>query len=275
MRCNYHEMTQEEIQTTLTRLLKAGPIRLSDLVLPTVNDNLRKVAKSRTGTDFEVEWFAVNEAVWSLVARRLAWIEIDQAHPMAWFIQLTERGKAAAESKAFNPEDSTGYMRRLVQDSPATSAAVQLYLRESLKSFEQECYLASAVLLGVAAEACMLETADAFVNWSGEPAAKLRRMLENPRTFYLAKLEGFQKCLAVTKGSLPMDLSDNLDLDVTAVLQLIRLTRNDAGRPTGRRINREDAFNHLVLYARANKRLYDLVGFFKDETSRGESIAAA
>jgi hypothetical protein len=56
---------------------------------------------------------------------------------------------------------------------------------------------------------------------------------------------------------------------------LIRLTRNDAGRPTGRRINREDAFNHLVLYARANKRLYDLVGFFKDETSRGESIAAA
>src|SRR5215475_13743338 len=104
-------MNQEEIQTTLIELLKAGPIRLSELVLPAVNNNLRKVAKSRTGTDFEVQWFAVNEAVWSLVARRLAWIEIDEAHPSAWFIQLTERGKAAAESEAVNPDDPLGYMR--------------------------------------------------------------------------------------------------------------------------------------------------------------------
>jgi hypothetical protein len=136
-------------------------------------------------------------------------------------------------------------------------------LENRLKSFEQECYLASAVMLGVAAEACMLETADVFVKWSGKPAEKLKQMLENPRTFYVAKLEGFQKSLAAAKGSLPPELSDNLDLDVTAVIQLIRLTRNDAGHPTGRQIDREDAFNHLVIYARANKRLYDLIDFFK------------
>lgn len=271
--CN--DMTQEQIQTTLMNVLNTGPIRLSDLVLPTVNDKLRKVAKSRTGTDFEVEWFAVNEAVWSLVARRLAWIEIDQAHPMAWFVQLTERGKAAAESEAVNPDDPLGYMRRLLQAAPATSDVVQLYLRESLKSFEQECYLASAVMLGVAAEACMLETANAFVNWSGESARKLRQMLESPRTYYVAKLEGFQKCLAVAKGSLPSEFSDNLDLDVTAVLQLIRVTRNAAGHPTRRQIDREDAFNHLVIYARANKRLYDLMGFFKSEISLNQSAAVA
>jgi hypothetical protein len=268
-------MTQEEVQTTLMNLLNAGPIRLSDLVLPTVNDKLRKVAKSRTGTDFEVEWFAVNEAVWSLVARRLAWIEIDEAHPMAWFVQLTERGKAAAESRAVNPDDPLGYMRRLLQAAPATSNVVQLYLRESLKSFEQECYLASAVMLGVAAEACMLETADAFVVWSGECARKLRQMLESPRTSYVAKLEGFQKCLAAAKGSLPPELSDNLDLDVTVALQLIRVTRNDAGHPTGRQIDREDAFNHFVIYARANKRLYDLLCFFNGELWRNQSAAVA
>ena len=49
----------------------------------------------------------------------------------------------------------------------------------------------------------------------------------------------------------------------TAVLQLIRLIRNDAGHPTGRQIDREDAFNHLAIYARANKRLYALMRFFK------------
>jgi hypothetical protein len=56
----------------------------------------------------------------------------------------------------------------LLQAAPATSDVVQLYLRESLKSFEQECYLASAVMLGVAAEACMLEAAEAFVQWTGK-----------------------------------------------------------------------------------------------------------
>ena len=94
-------------------------------------------------------------------------------------------------------------MQGLLQAAPATSDVVQLYLRESLKSFEQECYLASAVMLGVAAEACMLEAAEAFVQWSGEPARNLKAILENPRTFYVVKLEEFQKRLAAPRGSLP------------------------------------------------------------------------
>jgi hypothetical protein len=268
-------MTQEEIQTTLLKLLKAGPFLLGHLVLPQTNDQLRARVRSQTQVDFEVEWAEVNEAVWGLVVRRLAWIATYAANPNDWYVQLTERGKAAAESEAVNPDDPLGYMRRLLQVAPSTSDVVQLYLRESLKSFEQDCYLASAVMLGVAAEACMLETADAFVNWSGEPAKKLRQMLESTRTFYVAKLEAFQKCLAAAKGLLPRELSDNLDLDVTAVIQLIRLTRNDAGHPTGRQIDREDAFNHLVIYARANKRLYDLMGWFKDEILLSQSTAVA
>ena len=164
-------------------------------------------------------------------------------------------------------------MRRLLRDAPRTSAVVQLYLGESLKSLEQECYLSSAVMLGVAAEACMLEAADAFVKWSGTPARNLKAMLENARTFYVVKLEEFQKRLAAAKGSLPAELSDNLDLDVTAVLQLIRLTRNEAGHQTGRQIDRQDAFDHLVIYARANKRLYELMNFFNSEMTRGQSAA--
>jgi hypothetical protein len=85
--------------------LKDGAVILGELVYPTANNSLRKAVKSRTGTDFEVDWFEVNEAVWSLVARRLAWIEINKAHPINWIIQLTERGKSAAESEPVNPDD--------------------------------------------------------------------------------------------------------------------------------------------------------------------------
>jgi hypothetical protein len=268
-------MTQEEIKDVLLKLLKSGAVSLGDLVSPAKNNELRKAVKSRTGVDFRAEWFEVNEAVWGLVVRRLVWIATHHPYPNQWYLQLTERGKAVANSEAVNPDDPLGYMRRLLRDAPGTSDVVQLYLRESLKSFEQGDYLASAVMLGVAAEACMLETAEAFVNWSGTTASRLKEMLENPRAFYVTKLEQFQKRLTTAKSSLPRELSDNLDLDVTAVLQLIRLTRNDAGHPTGRKIDREDAFNHLVIYARANKRLYDLISFFKSDTGRSQSTAVA
>lgn len=260
-------MTQEEIQTTLLKFLQPESYKLVALVHPNMNNLLRARVKSQVHVDFQVEWFEVNKAVWALIARRLAWIAMFESSPHEWRVELTERGKAAANSEAVNPDDPLGYMRRLLRDAPTTSDVVQLYLRESLKSFEQECYLASAVMLGVAAEACMLEAADAFVKWSGTPARNLKAMLENPRTFYVAKLEEFQKRLTAAKGQLPSVLSDNLDLNVTAVLQLIRLTRNDAGHPTGRQIDHQDAFDHLVIYARANKRLYELMGFFKSSKS--------
>jgi hypothetical protein len=258
-------MTQEEIQTTLLKLLKvSGAIHLGELVSPNANEQIRRAVRARTGVDFEVEWSAINEALWSLIVRRLAWVATYERNPNAWYVSLTERGKAAAQGESVNPDDPSGYLKKLLRDAPETSEVVQLYLRESLNSFEQECYLASAVMLGVAAEACMLDTADVFVNWNGSPAEKLKEILENPRTFYVVKLEAFQKSLAAAKGSLPPELSDNLDLDVNAVIQLIRQTRNEAGHPTGRRIDREDAFNHLIIYARANKRLYGLMTFFKN-----------
>jgi hypothetical protein len=47
-------MTQEEIQATLLKVLKSGPIRLGELVPPAANNNLRNVVRNRTGIDFEV-----------------------------------------------------------------------------------------------------------------------------------------------------------------------------------------------------------------------------
>jgi hypothetical protein len=88
-------------------------------------------------------------------------------------------------------------------------------------------------------------------------------------------LRDFKSALRLRKDHCPPELSDNLDLDVTVALQLIRVTRNDAGHPTGRQIDREDAFNHFVIYARANKRLYDLLCFFNGELWRNQSAAVA
>jgi hypothetical protein len=85
-----------------------------------------------------------------------------------------------------------------------------------LRSYDAECYLASSVMLGVAAETTTLETADSFVNWAGVRADKLREIMANPRQFYVYKLEEFQKRLSSTKSEIPAEMSDNLELNITA-----------------------------------------------------------
>lgn len=256
-------MNQIELQSAIVGLLNSrGPMPLMNLIHPNVNEQTRRLVEELTDAPCTADAAEFNEAIWALIARKLAWIDTHQHQSANWVVHLTERGHAAAATGITNPDDPSEYMRRILTDAPATSDVVQMYLRESLRCFDEECYIASAVMLGVAAEACMLETANAFVGWLGSSAGKLKAILKNPRTFYVAKLEEFQKRLSVAKSSLPPELSDNLDLDVTAVIQLIRLTRNDAGHPTGRKINHEDAFNHLVIYARVHKRLHGLIAFF-------------
>jgi hypothetical protein len=52
------------------------------------------------------------------------------------------------------------------------------------------------------------------------------------------------------------------NLIVIAVLQLIRLTRNEAGHPTGKSIIRDDCYSRLCIYAVVHKKLYALRAFF-------------
>src|SRR5205823_14447979 len=118
-----------------------------------------------------------------------------------------------------------------------TSDTTKQYLKEALKSYEQECFLASSVMLGGAAEDTTLDVAASFASWQGKSAEKLEKVLENPRQFYVYKLQEFEKRITAVKRSLPPEFSENLELKFTTVLQLIRLTRNDAGHPTGKRVD--------------------------------------
>ena len=178
------------------------------------------------------------------------------------FRQANKEGSTRAEQRDYNPDDRNSYMQRLLKDAPATSATVQQYLLEALQTYEQECYLASAVMLGGAAEETTLEVAASFVKWRGKEAENLATILDNLRQFYVYKLQEFEKRLRVARREIPQEFAENLELQITAVLQLIRVTRNDAGHPTGRRIDRTDCFQNLVICANAHQKLHRLKAYF-------------
>ena len=185
-----------EIEAALLKLLYVRPLAIQDITNPPSTQMVRDAYPTHAAFLTNDNWESVNQAVWALVRRGLAWINMGSMHSTGlWRIILTEKGRLAACGEAVTPEDPTGYMERLLRDVPGTSDVVKLYLNEALSSYVEGCYLASTVMLGVAAEACMLDTAETYVNWAGKRAEKLREHLENSRTFYVAKLQEFQKRL--------------------------------------------------------------------------------
>jgi hypothetical protein len=51
-------------------------------------------------------------------------------------------------------------------------------------------------------------------------------------------------------------------LTLDSVLDLLRITRNEAGHPTGRRVDSNEAYINLQMFGRYLTKLYDLRAFF-------------
>lgn len=256
-------MNSKEIEDRLLRLLYVRPLAVQDISNPSSAEMVRETYPDHAQFLIPDNYDAIYQAVWALISRELVWLNMAGHSSPLWRFALTDRGRRLAVHEEPNPDNGTEYMDRLLRSSPDTSEVVKMYLKEALLSYAESCYLASTVMLGVAAEASMLDAAADYVQWAGKKADKLREHLENSRTFYVVKLQEFQKRLAVDRPSFANDLADSLDLDVTAVLQLIRLTRNDAGHPTGKKIDREDCFSRLSIYASVHKKLHALRAFFQ------------
>lgn len=215
----------------------------------------------------------ITEAAWGLVARGLAYIDFSMdtgqsggnyADPASWWLFLTARGRAYAADELPNPDIPDKYLQRIVQSVPVLSEVVKLYLREALETYRSQNYIASSVMLGVAAEAAFLEMAEAFANYlSGAERDKFRKMLDDPRVSYNKVFEDFRERTSQRKKVLGK-LGDNLDIQLHSTLDMIRNYRNDAGHPSGLSMNRADCFVNLVAFARAAERLYGLKAFFEE-----------
>jgi hypothetical protein len=212
--------------------------RFGDLYL------LRHVAVEASRPPHEVA-----EALWGLVGEGLAYIDkVGQGSSTDnWRWRASARGIKAATTGRWEPHDPDGYLRRLRRAEPGVDAFALVYLEEALRAFNAQCFLASSVMLGVASERVVNELAVSMVQSFGPSAEKLRKAVENPRASQSARFEEARKLLDSHRGRVPEGLADSLSLD--AVTDLLRLTRNDAGHPTGTKIDYDTAYTHLQMAA--------------------------
>lgn len=180
------------------------------------------------------------------------------------FFQITDWGKRCLEIGEFLPYDTGEFIARLKSKVPSVDQVVLLYLTEALQCFRAGTYLGSAVMVGVASEKILIVLRDAIqsaldtqqkkTKFSADTTGKsVKRLFEEIQKRLDPVLE--QICSALNK--------EDINAELGGVFDLIRKTRNDAGHPTGRSIEREEAFALLQLFPAYCKSSYDVIGWLK------------
>jgi hypothetical protein len=110
-------------------------------------------------------------------------------------------------------------------------------------------------MLGVATEHTFQQLLEAIEQSAAyaKPFAAVR----NERTI-LQRINKFKHVLDQHQKSLPSEVKEDLDTHVAGILSVIRNFRNQAGHPTGKVIDREQAYVLLQLFIPYCRKMYQL-----------------
>jgi hypothetical protein len=183
---------------------------------------------------------------------------------MGWpFYVLTEYGKQVLSAPEYQPHDANGYLSLLKQQIPSVDVDLLRYLDESLQCFQRGTLLASAVMLGCAAEKASLLLIEAFGNAIQDPAKKQKYEKDTDHWMISRKYDALWKRLEPLATGLPRELGEDLHTNLDRVFDLIRTTRNSAGHPTGKKVERDTMRANLILFPSYCRRVYGLIDHFK------------
>lgn len=186
------------------------------------------------------------------------------SHLMDWpFYVLTEYGKRVLSAPEYQPHDVGGYLSLLKQQIPGIDTDVIRYLDESLHCFQRGTLLASAVMLGCAAEKAALLLIEAFGNAIQDSDQRNKYDKDTNHWMISRKYDAFWKRLEPLSASLPRELREDLHTILDRVFDLIRTTRNSAGHPTGKMVERDTMRANLILFPSYCRRVYGLINHFK------------
>jgi hypothetical protein len=149
------------------------------------------------------------------------------------FITVTEYGKRFINNENAHPHDVERFLNQ-IRSGQQIDPTVEAYLVESLHSFRQNRLVASAVLLGVAAERTFLVIAKGLLEAlkDANEQTRFRKLLDRqpmkPKQDWVhTKLLELDE----SRKKLPDDFPESTPLMVTGIYDLIRQQRNDLGHP--------------------------------------------
>jgi hypothetical protein len=226
-----------------------------------VNDGVSDIEgsiESQAGTLTAQDQSKVHEVIWDLIVQRVLTVESKGSYKWA-FLKLTDFGKDVVREQQWSPYDPGGYLTEFTNQAPKLAKLCHMYAAEALSCYRSGCYLATAVMLGAASEGAVLNLFDRLAS-AMEANGKLPEVAGYQTKLGKAagvfgKYEIFKRHFTPLRDKLPNDLTDDLDLQLDGVFNLIRYYRNSSGHPTGTPVERTAAFTSLVLFVPYCKRI--------------------
>lgn len=167
-----------------------------------------------------------------------AWYDLFRAGQLSWgknfnnpeppFCHLTEQGRNTLAHLSRDPSNPDGYLLHLKSRATLTVVAA-VYIDEALQTYNANCFRASAVMVGCAAESMALQVRDTLVAaMKGKGRTPPKDLLDWRIRRVLAAM---QKELESQKSAMSASLFESLQGYWPAFTQQIRAVRNDAGHP--------------------------------------------
>lgn len=200
----------------------------------------------------------ITAVIWELIVEGVYTPGISMQTPNLPFLRVTEYGQKCFEAGELTAHDPDDYLRRLKAACPSIDEITVLYTEEALDTFRAAKYLASAVMIGVAAESMLLRLVDALHAALDTPQQKAKFEKDTKGKYAKTQHDAVLTTLRAPSTSLPAGVKSSLTQYI-ATYDLIRRTRNDAGHPTPKRVERDDTHAVLLLFPTYCKTVHDLM----------------
>lgn len=170
---------------------------------------------------------------------------------------LTSQGRRVLENLSRDPANPDGYLKYLLEIASINPIA-KSYIFEALNTYNSDCYKASAIMIGVAAESIILEMRDRLVKRIEEEGEKPSKKLID---WKMKNVIGALKAkLDEIKDDFPPKLAEAYESNWSALIHPIRTARNEAGHPVSiESITRETVHASLLIYPELAKVAYEII----------------
>jgi len=189
---------------------------------------------------------AIRGVLWQLVGTGVL-TPRSMLDDMNQFFELTGYGVEVLQEQEPSPYDPMGFMRRLRSEAPNLEPDTLEYMQEAVATFLGRHYRASAVMTGLASESEILRLIELYYGTLQEPAKSRFVQRINQDRNLKQKFDRLFNQLNQDRTALPAQIRE-LETWLAGTFQVIRLTRNDAGHPSGQRPAREAVYANLNLF---------------------------
>jgi hypothetical protein len=185
----------------------------------------------------------------------LAW-GFNADNPDPPFAHLTQTGRSALSTLSRDPSNPEGYLAALRLTLSDKSVAWS-YVAEAISTYNSGCYKASAVMVGAAGEALVLELRDDVV-------ARLSTLQKQPPKDLLdwrfkKVLDAIETECASRLKAMPKGVAEPFESYWSSFTSHLRLARNDAGHPTSiEPVTTDVVHGSLLIFPEMSKLVGDL-----------------